>query len=95
MTGAVITGSFVMSAVGAFYLLEGRHRELRTHLSQGGRDCRRDCVDRSSSFPPAIMHGKYVARNQPAAIAAMEGFSNRDRRGHGADGPAQRGDGRD
>jgi len=24
MTGAVITGSFVMGAVGAFYLLEGR-----------------------------------------------------------------------
>ena len=24
MTGAVVTGSFVMAAVGAFYLLEGR-----------------------------------------------------------------------
>ena len=28
MTGAVVTGSFVMAAVGAFYLLEGRLREL-------------------------------------------------------------------
>jgi cytochrome bd ubiquinol oxidase subunit I len=31
-----------------------------------------------------------VARNQPAAMAAMEGSSRRERRGHRAHGPAQR-----
>src|SRR5215469_14944794 len=55
MTGAVITGSFVMSAVGAYYLLEGRDHEY-------GR-----------IFPTGDLHGKYVARHQPAAMAGMEG----------------------
>ena len=41
MTGAVVTGSFVMAAVGAFYLLEGRTSQLRRDLPEGGRDCRR------------------------------------------------------
>ena len=33
MSGAVITGSFVMSAVGAFYLLEKRFEEHARILS--------------------------------------------------------------
>ena len=53
MTGAVITGSFVMAAVGAFYLLEGHREDYGAHLSQGRRHCRRHLVNRSSSFPPA------------------------------------------
>jgi len=73
MTGAVITGSFVMSAVGAFYLLEGRRQEYaRIFLKVGviaGLVASILII-----FPSGDLHGKYVARNQPAAIAAMEGI---------------------
>jgi cytochrome d ubiquinol oxidase subunit I len=73
MTGAVITGSFVMAAVGAFYLLEGRkERYGRIFLKVGV------IAGFVSSiviiFPTGDLHGKYVARNQPAAIAGMEGL---------------------
>ena len=74
MTGAVVTGSFVMAAVGAFYLLEGRREDYgRIFLKVGV------IAGVISSiliiFPTGDLHGKYVARNQPAAIAAMEGLS--------------------
>jgi cytochrome d ubiquinol oxidase subunit I len=73
MTGAVITGSFVMSAVGAFYLLEDRRQEYaRIFLKVGviaGLVASILII-----FPTGDLHGKYVARNQPAAIAAMEGL---------------------
>ncbi len=73
MTGAVITGSFVMAAVGAFYLLEGRREEYgRIFLKVGV------IAGVISSiliiFPTGDLAGKYVAKNQPAAIAAMEGL---------------------
>jgi cytochrome d ubiquinol oxidase subunit I len=73
MTGAVITGSFVMSAVGAFYLLEGRLENYgRIFLKVGV------VAGLVSSiliiFPTGDLHGKYVARNQPAAMAGMEGL---------------------
>jgi cytochrome d ubiquinol oxidase subunit I len=73
MTGAVVTGAFVMSAVGAFYLLEGRRFEYgRIFLKVGV------IAGVISSiliiFPTGDLAGKYVARNQPAAIAAMEGL---------------------
>ena len=73
MTGAVVTGSFVMSAVGAFYLLEQRREEYaRIFLKVGV------IAGLISSiliiFPTGDLHGKYVARNQPAAMAAMEGL---------------------
>jgi cytochrome d ubiquinol oxidase subunit I len=72
MTGAVITGSFVMAAVGAFYLLEGRDQEFaRIFLKVGV------IVGVIASiviiFPTGDLHGKYVARHQPAAMAGMEG----------------------
>ncbi len=73
MTGAVVTGAFVMSAVGAFYLLEGKCEEygrifLRVGVIAG--------VISSILiiFPTGDLAGKYVAQNQPAAIAAMEGL---------------------
>jgi cytochrome bd ubiquinol oxidase subunit I len=72
MTGAVVTGSFVMAAVGAYYLLERRDSAygrifLRVGVVAG--------VISSIAiiFPTGDLHGKYVARHQPAAIAAMEG----------------------
>ena len=62
-----------MAAVGAFYLLEGRREEYaRIFLKVGV------IAGVISSiviiFPTGDWHGKYVARNQPAAIAAMEGI---------------------
>jgi len=73
MTGAVVTAAFVMSAVGAFYLLEGRREEYgRIFLKLGV------LAGAISSilivFPTGDLHGRYVAQNQPAAIAAMEGL---------------------
>jgi cytochrome d ubiquinol oxidase subunit I len=73
MTGAVVTGSFVMAAVGAFYLLDGRREDhARIFLKVGV------VAGVISSiliiFPTGDLAGKYVARYQPAAIAAMEGL---------------------
>jgi cytochrome d ubiquinol oxidase subunit I len=73
MTGAVITGSFVMAATGAFYLLEGQREDFaRIFLKVGA------IAGLLSSiliiFPTGDLHGKYVAHNQPAAIAGMEGL---------------------
>jgi cytochrome bd ubiquinol oxidase subunit I len=73
MTGAVVTGSFVMAAVGAYYLLERRDVAYgRIFLKVGV------IAGVISSiviiFPTGDLHGRYVARHQPAAIAAMEGL---------------------
>ncbi len=73
MTGAVVTGSFVMAAVGAFYLLEGRREEYgRIFLKVGVIPGVISSI--LIIFPTGDLAGKYVARNQPAAIAAMEGL---------------------
>lgn len=73
MTGATVTGAFVMSAVGAFYLLEGRNQAFgRIFLKVGV--VAGVIASILIIFPTGDLHGKYVARNQPAAIAAMEGL---------------------
>jgi len=73
MTGAVVTGCFVMAAVGAYYLLEGRDRDFaRIFLKVGVTVGVIACI--AIIFPTGDLHGKYMARHQPAAIAAMEGL---------------------
>jgi len=73
MTGAVVTGSFVMAAVGAFYLLEGKRADYaRIFLKVGV--VAGVIASIAIVFPTGDLAGKYVARNQPAAIAAMEGL---------------------
>ncbi len=73
MTGAVITGSFVVAAVGAFYLLDQRQQNYgRIFLKVGVVAGLISTI--LIIFPTGDLHGKYVARNQPAAIAAMEGL---------------------
>jgi cytochrome d ubiquinol oxidase subunit I len=73
MTGAVVTASFVMGAVGAFYLLDKRNEEYGRSFVKLGV-----IAGVISSilivFPTGDLHGKFVARNQPAAIAGMEGL---------------------
>ncbi len=72
MCAAVVTGSFVMAAVGAFWSLMGKHE-------QAARRCLKLGVIAGTTstilllFPTGDMHGKLVARYQPPALAAMEG----------------------
>ena len=73
MSGAVITGAFVMAAVGAYYLLEN------TFVEQGRIFLRVGVIAGMifsilQVFPTGDLHGKYMARNQPVTTAAMEGL---------------------
>ena len=73
MCGAVITGAFVMAATGALYLLEDRwHRFARIYLRVGV--IAGVLASIAIIFPTGDLHGKYLARHQPASIAAMEGL---------------------
>jgi cytochrome d ubiquinol oxidase subunit I len=78
MCGAVVTAAFVMSAVGAFYVLEEKHCEsgklfLRVGVIAGVVACM------AQIFPTGDMQGRYAAQNQPAAIAGMEGLFHSER----------------
>jgi cytochrome bd ubiquinol oxidase subunit I len=78
MSGAVITGSFVMCAVGAFYVLENRFAEQgKIFLRVGVIVGLISCV--TQIFPTGDLHGRYIARHQPAAVAGMEGLFNTQR----------------
>ena len=71
MSGAAITGSFVMASVGAFYLLGGKYREhakifLRVGVVAG---CGFSILQ---LFPTGDGQGRMIARNQPVTLAAME-----------------------
>ena len=73
MSGAVVTAAFVMCSVGAFYVLENRFPEhgkifLRIGVVAGLISCVMQI------FPTGDLHGRYLAKHQPAAIAGMEGL---------------------
>jgi len=73
MCAAVVTGSFVMAAVGALYLLQNREGPYgRIFLKLGVVAGFISCV--LQVFPTGDLHGKYMAKHQPTAIAAMEGL---------------------
>ena len=73
MSGAVITGVFVMAAVGAYYLLEDKFVEYgRAFLRVGVTVGIIVCI--LQIFPTGDLHGKYMARYQPVTTAAMEGL---------------------
>jgi cytochrome bd ubiquinol oxidase subunit I len=73
MSGAVITGAFVMSGVGAYYLLENKFVEYaRTFLRLGVVAGIVVCI--LQIFPTGDLQGKYMARHQPVTTAAMEGL---------------------
>src|SRR5260370_22829662 len=64
MSGAVVTGAFVMAGVGAFYLLQQKFVEharifLRVGVVAG------IAASLWPGFPSCALHGKYMARNQP------------------------------
>ena len=69
---AVVTGSFVIAAIGAFYTLRGIHPEQsRLYLNAG------TLVGFVASvlvaFPTGDAQAKMVGNHQPATLAAMEG----------------------
>jgi cytochrome d ubiquinol oxidase subunit I len=73
MCGSVVTASFVMAAVGAFYLLSRRHEEqgrifVRLGVTVG------ILAAVLQLMPTGDHHGKLVARYQPITLAAMEGL---------------------
>ena len=73
MSGAVITGSFVMAAIGAFYLLNERSHEygrifVRLGVIAGF------IFSALQIFPTGDLHGRYMAKHQPITTAAMEGL---------------------
>src|SRR5579864_7931428 len=73
MSGAVITGAFVMAGVGAYYLLERKFIDharvfVRVGVIVGF------IFSALQIFPTGDLHGKYMARNQPVTTAAMEGL---------------------
>lgn len=70
--GGIVTGCFVVSGVGAFYLLTKKHAEggkyfLRLGVPVGA------LATLLVAFPTGDMQAKLVARHQPVALAAMEG----------------------
>jgi cytochrome bd ubiquinol oxidase subunit I len=78
MCAAVVTASFVMAAVGALYLLQGRDVEYgRTFLKIGVIAGCISCI--MMVFPTGDLQGKYVAKHQPAAMAGMEGLFNSEK----------------
>jgi cytochrome bd ubiquinol oxidase subunit I len=73
MGGAAITGAFVLAAMGAFYLLLGRHEQF-------ARVCLRVGVvgalifSALQIFPTGDRQAHNVAVHQPSSFAAMEGL---------------------
>lgn len=73
MCGSVVTASFVMAAVGAFYLLENRQLEYgRLFVKLGVIAGVLSSI--AIVFPTGDLQGKYVASQQPVTMAAMEGL---------------------
>ena len=72
MTGAVVTGAFVVAAVGAYWTLKKIHREQARIFLRAGvvLGLLGSCA---AAFPTGDLQGKQGARHQPGARAAMEG----------------------
>jgi cytochrome bd ubiquinol oxidase subunit I len=71
MSGAAVTGAFVMSSVGAFYLLGREHREYGKIFLKVGVVA--GCVfSILQLFPTGDGQGKMIAFKQPVTLAAME-----------------------
>jgi len=71
-TAAVVTGSFVIVAVGAFYTLRGLHpTQSQLYLRTGALVGL--IASLAVAFPTGDQQAKMVAKHQPVALAAMEG----------------------
>jgi cytochrome d ubiquinol oxidase subunit I len=75
MIAAVVTASFVMSSIGAYYLLTEKHLEYgRTFVRTGVLAGVAATV--LLILPTGDGQGKNIAQYQPATLAAMEGLFN-------------------
>jgi len=69
---ALVTGSFVVTAVGAFYALRGLHpTQAKLYLTVGTYAALISSV--LVAFPTGDQQAKMVGRHQPVTLAAMEG----------------------
>jgi cytochrome d ubiquinol oxidase subunit I len=71
MSGAVITGAFVMASVGAFYLLWGKFEEYARIFVRVGVVAAL-IASVLQVFPTGDGQGRMIALNQPVTLAAME-----------------------
>ena len=73
MSAAVVTASFAMTGLGAYYLLVKQHQQFGEVFVRVGVivGLIASCIQ---LFPSGDMEGKQVADNQPAKLAAMEGL---------------------
>ncbi|MCE1228209.1 MAG: cytochrome ubiquinol oxidase subunit I [Firmicutes bacterium] len=72
MMGAVVTGAFVVTAVGAYWALKGLHPEhARLNLRVGVFAGLVGAL--LVAFPTGDLQAKMVAKHQPVSLAAMEG----------------------
>ena len=72
MVATVVTGSFVVAAVGAFWSLKGIHEtQARLNLKVG--TILGLVFSVLVAFPTGDLQGKMVAKHQPVTLAAMEG----------------------
>jgi cytochrome d ubiquinol oxidase subunit I len=73
MSGAAISGAFLLAAGGAFYMLLGRHLQFaRICLTVGVVGAL--VFTTLQIFPTGDQHARQVARYQPSAFAAAEGL---------------------
>src|SRR5271156_2570765 len=71
MSGAVVTGAFVMASVGAFYLLSEKHVEQGKIFVRVGVIAAL-FVTLFQVVPTGDAQGRMLAQNQPVTLAAME-----------------------
>jgi cytochrome bd ubiquinol oxidase subunit I len=73
MIASVVTASFVMASIGAFYLLAAKHREFaRTFVRVGVISGFAATI--LMIFPTGDRQGRMIAHYQPVTLAAMEGL---------------------
>jgi len=73
MLGAVVTASFVMTGIGAYYLLMNRHQDFGRIFVRVGVPAGLIAAV-LIAFPTGDAQGKNVGLHQPATLAAMEGL---------------------
>jgi cytochrome d ubiquinol oxidase subunit I len=71
-TAAVVTGSFVVAALGAFYCLRGIHPQ-QAHLYLRAGTFAGMIASLLAAFPTGDQQAKMVGSHQPVTLAAMEG----------------------
>src|ERR1017187_3823021 len=73
MIASVVTASFVVAALGAFYLLSGRHESYARTFVRVGVIAGFIAI-MLLIFPAGDQQGRMVTENQPVTLAAMEGL---------------------